>query len=80
MKKYALTLLAIIVYVLHQDYWNWKDSSLVGGILPVGLAYHAMYSCLASAMMFVFVKLAWPTRLEAEIEALGDAAKTVEEH
>ena len=78
--KYALTLLAVIVYALHQDFWNWNDRSLVGGILPVGLAYHAFYAFLASMMMFVFVKLAWPTKLEAEIEALGDAARAVEEH
>jgi hypothetical protein len=78
--KYGLVLLAIAVYVLHQDFWNWNSRDLVGGVLPIGLAYHAMYACLASAMMFAMVKLAWPGHLEAQIEALGDSAVTVEEH
>ena len=78
--KYALALLVAAVYVLHQDFWNWKDKSLVGGVLPVGLAYHAFYACLAATMMFVLVKLAWPSKLEAEIEALGDRAIQAEEH
>ena len=78
--KYALALLVATVYVLHQDFWNWNNRSLVLGVLPVGLAYHAFYACLAAAMMFVLVKLAWPTKLEAEIEALGDRVATMEEH
>jgi hypothetical protein len=37
-----LTLLVAGVYVLHQDFWNWKKAEpLVFGFLPVGLAYHA---------------------------------------
>lgn len=52
------------VYALHQDYWNWKDATLVFGFLPVGLAYHAAYSILASVMMAILVKCAWPKDLE----------------
>ena len=80
MKKWALVVLVIGVYVLHQDSWNWTNKELVLGVLPVGLAYHAFYSCLAATMMFVLVRLAWPAKLEAEIEALGDKAILVEEH
>jgi hypothetical protein len=80
MKKWGLVLLVAVVYLLHQDFWNWNSRELVLGVLPVGLAYHAFFSCLAAGMMFVLVKLAWPAALEAEIEELGDAAITVEEH
>ena len=80
MKKWALVALVLVVYVLHQDSWNWTNKELVLGVLPVGLAYHAFYSCLAATMMFVLVRLAWPAKLEAEIEALGDKAIRVEEH
>jgi hypothetical protein len=60
-----LTLLVIAVYVLHQDYWNWKQAApLVFGFLPIGLAYHAAYSVLASIMMAILVKFAWPAHLE----------------
>lgn len=43
MKAVALTLLCAVVYALHQDFWFWKSSELVFGILPIGLAYHAGY-------------------------------------
>ncbi len=61
-----LTLLVLAVYVLHQDFWNWKQAQpLVFGFLPIGLAYHAAYSILASITMAILVKFAWPTHLEA---------------
>ena len=60
-----LTLLLVAVYLLHQDFWNWKKADpLVFGFLPVGLAYHAGYSILASVMMAILVKFAWPSHLE----------------
>lgn len=64
MKKLLLFLMIAGVYVLHQDFWNWKDSTAVLGFLPVGLAYHAGYSILAAIMMAVLVKTAWPEHLE----------------
>ena len=64
MKKLLLFLMIAGVYVLHQDYWNWKSTDLVFGFLPVGLAYHAAYSVLAAVMMAVLVKTAWPEHLE----------------
>ena len=40
MKKLLLLLAVLVVYVLHQDFWNWKQSDpLIFGFLPVGLAY-----------------------------------------
>jgi hypothetical protein len=65
----ALFLAALIfaVYLLHQDFWNWKRiEPLVLGFLPMGLAYHAGYSILASILMAILVKLAWPKHLEEE--------------
>lgn len=64
-KLVLLTLLVFVVYLLHQDFWNWhRVNPLVFGFLPVGLAYHAGYSLLASATMAVLVKFAWPRHLE----------------
>ena len=65
MKSILLALLVLGVYVLHQDFWNWKNTSLIG-FLPVGLAYHACYSILCAAMMATLVKFAWPEHLEVE--------------
>lgn len=65
MKKYLLTLLVLVVYALHQDIWNWHQSEpLLFGFVPIGLAYHAAYSCVAAGLMWVFVKFAWPAHLE----------------
>jgi len=65
MKKFLLFLLIAVVYLLHQDFWNWRVSHpLVFGFLPIGLAYQAGYSILASIMMAILVRTAWPKHLE----------------
>ena len=67
--------MAAMVYVLHQDFWNWKKTDpLVFGFLPIGLAYQAGYSILAALMMAVFVKFAWPKHLE-DVEAHDEDGK-----
>ncbi len=64
-KVLLLTLLVMAVYVLHQDFWNWNRAEpLIFGFMPIGLAYHAAYSVLASIMMAILVKFAWPRHLE----------------
>src|SRR6185436_10910509 len=63
--KLLLTVLVLGVYLLHQDFWNWKEARpLIFGFLPMGLAYHAAYSIVASILMAVLVKFAWPAHLE----------------
>jgi hypothetical protein len=65
MRKYLLLLLVIIVYALHQDVWNWKKvDPLIFGFIPIGLAYHAVYSCVAAVVMWLLVRFAWPAHLE----------------
>jgi len=74
-KKLLLGLMVFAVFLLHQDWWNWKKAEpLVLGFLPVGLAYHAAYSILAAIMMAVLVKFAWPTGLD-RIESQHDGEK-----
>ena len=67
--KWLLTALVLVFYALHQDFWNWNDPSLVGGILPVGLAYQAGYSILAAVLMGLLVKFAWPSAVEESVTA-----------
>lgn len=62
--KLFLGLLVAGVFLLHQDFWNWRKGDLVLGCLPVGLAYHAAYAILTAAMMVVLVKFAWPKELD----------------
>ncbi len=64
-KHLLLTALVAAIYVLHQDFWNWKKADpFLFGFLPIGLAYQAGYSVLAAALMAVLVKTLWPAHLE----------------
>ena len=50
MNKKGLILIVFLIFVvLHQDFWNWDNSNLVFGFMPVGLFYHACYSLAAAA-------------------------------
>ena len=50
LKTLLLTALVAAIYILHQDFWNWRKADpLVFGFLPIGLAYQAGYSILAAA-------------------------------
>ena len=52
--------------VLHQDFWLWKDNSLLFGCVPIGLAYHAGFTVVAAITLFAFTRLIWPKHLEEE--------------
>jgi hypothetical protein len=54
----------IVMMAVHQDFWNWRDATLVFGLVPVGLAYQVAYSLLASLVMVFLVRRAWPRHLE----------------
>jgi hypothetical protein len=77
--KLLLTLLVLTVYLLHQDFWNWKKTDLVFGFLPIGLAYHAGYSILASITMALLVKFAWPKHLE-DVQPEAGVKQQPEDH
>jgi hypothetical protein len=64
MRTLLLTLSVIALYVLHQDFWFWRDGTLVFGVMPIGLFYHAMYCLAASVLMWALVTFAWPRGLE----------------
>lgn len=54
----------IILFILHQDFWNWNDTTLVFGFVPIGLAYHAGFSIVAAIFWFLVSKFAWPHGVE----------------
>lgn len=65
MSRWTLAVLVMIVYVLHQDVWFWRQARpLVFGVLPVGLFYHVCYSVGAAFMMWLLVRCAWPAHLD----------------
>jgi alpha-D-ribose 1-methylphosphonate 5-triphosphate synthase subunit PhnH len=59
MKGWA-TVCLVALMLLHQDLWFWSDTSLVWGVVPVGLAYHAGISLAATALWFAVARFAWP--------------------
>jgi hypothetical protein len=63
--RILLSVLVLAVFLLHQDCWNWaRWEPLALGFLPIGLAYHAAYCLVASLVMAVLVKFAWPGDLD----------------
>ena len=66
-KAWLLAGLIVLVYVLHQDWWFWRSATpLVFGFVPIGLFYHAVYSLAVAAVMWLLVRLAWPSHLESD--------------
>ena len=64
-----LVIAVIVVYVLHQDFWNWRTAyPLVFGFVPIGLFYQGCFSLAACLLMWLLVKFAWPAHLEQEVE------------
>jgi hypothetical protein len=60
MMRYLVTILLVLLVILHQDYWQWEDSSLVFGFLPRALAYHIGISLAAAAVWWLAVTYCWP--------------------
>jgi hypothetical protein len=77
MKRLFLVGLVIALYVLHQDFWFWRTARpFVFGFLPVGLFYHVCYTLAVSLVMWLLVRLAWPARLEAEVQGEGEGTES----
>ena len=67
MKTATAALLVALLYVLHQDFWFWRQARpLVFGVMPIGLFYHAAFTLATAAVLAVLVKLLWPAGLERE--------------
>jgi hypothetical protein len=62
----------ITLFILHHDFWNWSNTSLVLGFMPVGLAYHAAFSIVAGLFWFLVSRFAWPHASEAWADQPND--------
>ena len=70
MKSKLLVIAILLLYALHQDFWNWDHyKPLIFGFVPIGLAYHAAYSIAAALLMWALVHFAWPAKLESNNES-----------
>ena len=74
-RRWLSWLAVVTLYALHQDVWFWRTARpLTFGFIPVGLAYHALFSIAAALLMALLVRVAWPARLEAEVEGRSPVA------
>ena len=62
-----------MLFVLLQVFWFWSNRTLVFGFLPIGLAYHALYSIATAVLWACAVKFAWPKNLEPTAEQDADS-------
>lgn len=69
--------LVILLIVLHQDNWNWDNSNLIFGFIPVTLFYQMCISVGASAVWYLATKIAWPEDLEEKV--LADVGEKTED-
>ena len=72
--KYILGVLVVALLIAHQDNWNWNDPTLVGGIVPIGLFYHACISLAAGFVWFLATLFVWPKEVVVdEVDSHGEA-------
>jgi len=65
MRAALLAALVAAIYLLHQDLWFWHTAEpILFGVLPIGLAYHVLYSIVVAGVMWLLVRYAWPAHLE----------------
>jgi hypothetical protein len=50
----------VALAVMHHDVWAWDDPTLIGGVIPVGLAWHAGLSVAAAGVWAWVTRVAWP--------------------
>ena len=62
--KYLLPLLVVVLVVLHQDYWQWDNTTLVFGFIPYSLLYHACISIATAIVWLLIVQFCWPDELD----------------
>ncbi len=75
MPRLLLALAGLLLYLLHQDFWFWREARpLVFGFLPIGLAYHAAYCVAVALLMWTLTRVAWPEHLESAAEEKSGSA------
>ena len=59
----AVSLIALIMFLLHNSFWLWKWDARVPflfGFMPFSFSYYIGYALLATLAMGLVVILAWP--------------------
>ena len=67
-------LILLLLVAAHHDFWFWKDASLIGGWMPVGLALHIALSIVAAGFWLFAVRTAWPVEEGAQVAESASSA------
>lgn len=70
--KYLIWFLVVLLIVIHQDFWYWKDETLVFGFMPIGLFYHACISIAAGIVWTLACQFAWPEGIDDFDDEVAD--------
>ena len=62
---YVVWILVVVLAIVHQDFWNWDNRTLIFGFMPIGLLYHALFSVSCATLWALAIKFAWPDHIEA---------------
>lgn len=65
--RYVIWAMVLILVIVHQDFWNWNDETLVFGFMPIGLFYHACMSLAAGVVWFLACQFAWPNDVDDHV-------------
>ena len=63
--KFAVWTSIVVLLVLHQDYWQWDNATLVFGFLPHTLFYHLGISLAAAVLWALATKFCWSEEIES---------------
>jgi len=58
--KMFVWVMVLLLVVLHQDEFFWESTYLVGGFLPVGMAWHIGISLASAVVWYLATRYAWP--------------------
>jgi len=72
----VIAVLALLLLLLHQDYWFWSNKTLVFGILPMGLFWHICISMAATLTWYLATRIAWPREIQSETGSDESSAGT----
>lgn len=50
----------VLLIILRQDPWFWHRDTLLGGILPIALAWQVGISIAAALLWYTATRVAWP--------------------
>ena len=65
--------LVIIFFVLRYDIWLMDNPQMLLG-LPIGLAYHVLYTAATIGVLALLVRFAWPRELGGALESAAQQA------